>query len=556
MQMVKSVKRANRRKQLDRLAQEYFGYDELRPGQTAAIQSVLNGRDTLAVMPTGSGKSAIYQLAAMELPGPTVVISPLIALQKDQVDTIVEQDLGGAALVNSQIKPEARQQAFTELKAGELEFLFLAPEQFNNPETLAQLQAAQPSLIVVDEAHCVSQWGHDFRPDYLRLNQVIEALGHPTVLALTATAAPPVRTEILERLGMQEPLVIVQGFDRPNLFLQVNRFQTEAEKQTELIKQVVKAEKPGIVYAATRKRAEEITQALVEQGLRSVCYHAGLKATEREQAQTAFMQDEVEVMVATTAFGMGIDKPNVRFVFHADISDSIDAYYQEIGRAGRDGYPAKVVLFYNPDDLNLRRFFAGSGQVNLAQVTQVAEVVQQASEPLSLKTVQQETQLSQSKVALAVRRLEEAGVVTLLPTGEIAACEEVSEIHELEPALQQAVTAQDCYQQFERSRLEMIRSYAEVHNCRREFLLNYFGEATAKVCANCDNCLAGITTAIDDGLRPYQLNSRVVHNSWGEGTVMRYEADKVVVLFDQVGYKTLSVGLALLHRLLRRVPTD
>ncbi|MBW4469564.1 MAG: RecQ family ATP-dependent DNA helicase [Stenomitos rutilans HA7619-LM2] len=536
-------------KQIEQAAQEHFGYNELRPGQEAAIQSVLNRQDTLVVMPTGSGKSAIYQLAAVEMKGATVVVSPLIALQKDQVDTIESQDIGGAAQVNSTIREGDRREAFDQLKAGELEFIFLAPEQFKNSETLEHLQAANLSLFVVDEAHCISEWGHDFRPDYRRLGGVIEALGHPTVLALTATASPPVRQGTLEQLGMNDAHVIVQGFDRPNLWLGVERFEDDAEKQTALIQRVLQAEKPGIIYAATRKRAEELATALSDRGINALAYHAGLKRRERDDAQTAFMADDIEVIVATTAFGMGIDKPNVRFVFHYDISDSIDAYYQEVGRAGRDGNPATAQLFYNPKDLSLRRFFTG-GHLDLDQVAQVAVTIHKADAPMPLKDLQQEADLSQTKVMTALNHLQAAGVVELLPTGEVIACEDPTDLNE---ALEEAAQADKQHQQFERSRLEMMRGYAEVRDCRREYLLNYFGEKIDTPCGACDNCQAGITTEKDDRLEPYPLDSRVKHKSWGEGTVMRYEGDKVVVLFDEVGYKTLEVGMALLGGLLRQL---
>jgi ATP-dependent DNA helicase RecQ len=535
--MAKQSKRSNKQK-IHQIAQSKFGYQSLRSGQEAAIKSLLEGHDTLAVMPTGSGKSAIYQIAAVLIPGPTVVISPLLALQRDQVESIAQQDMGGAAVVNSTVSTSERQEAFEALEEEELEFLFLAPEQFNNPETLERLQNSKPSLFVVDEAHCISEWGHDFRPDYLRLGAVIEALGHPRVLALTATAAPTVRDEIIERLEMRNPQMVVQGFDRPNIWLSVKRFEDEAEKQQALLKWVVRAKKPGIVYAATRKKVEEVAEALCDKGVKAIFYHAGMKAKEREDAQAAFMNDEAEVIVATTAFGMGVDKSNVRFVFHHAISDSVDSYYQEVGRAGRDGEKALAVLFYCPDDLNIRRFLAGGGQVDVEEVEQVAATIQEQDEPIKRRDLREQTGLSQSKIATALNRLEEVGVVETLATGEVVCSEQPPEVSE---AVEEAVHAQERYQQYVRSRLEMMRGYAEVRDCRREYLLNYFGEKLEEPCGFCDNCKAGVIVEEDSDSKPFPLNSRVVHSSWGEGVVMRYEGDKMVILFDEVGYKTLGV---------------
>jgi ATP-dependent DNA helicase RecQ len=536
--MQKQSKRS-KKQQIRQIAREKFGYESFRAGQEAALKALLDGHDTLAVMPTGSGKSAIYQIAGTLIPGSTVVISPLIALQRDQVESIAQQDVGEAAVVNSTVPTVERQEVFEALEEEKLEFLFLAPEQFNNPETLERLQNSQPSLFVVDEAHCISEWGHDFRPDYLRLGSAIAALGHPRILALTATASPTVREEIIERLGMHDPQVIVQGFDRPNIWLGVKRFEDEAEKQQALLKWAVRAKKPGIVYVATRKEAEVVAEALCDKGVKAIFYHAGMKAKEREEAQAAFMNDEAEVIVATTAFGMGVDKPNVRFVFHHDISDSVDSYYQEMGRAGRDGEKALAILFYCPDDLNIRRFLASSGQVDAEEVEQVAAVVHEQDEPIKRRELREQTGLSQAKVATALSRLEEVGVVEMLPTGEVVECEQPPEVSE---AAQEAIRAQERYQHYLRSRLEMIRGYAEVRDCRREYLLNYFGEKLEEPCGFCDNCKAGVVVE-DSGSKPFPLSSRVVHSSWGEGLVMRYEGDKMVILFDEVGYKTLSVHL-------------
>jgi ATP-dependent DNA helicase RecQ len=547
--MAKPSKRSPKH-QVHRVARERLGYESLREGQEAAIKVLLDGHDTLAVMPTGSGKSAIYQIAAVLIPGSTLVISPLLALQRDQVESIAQQDVGEAAVVNSTVPMAKREEAFEALEQDELDFLFLAPEQFNNSETLERLQKAKPSLFVVDEAHCISEWGHDFRPDYLRLGTVIEALGHPRVLALTATAAPTVRDEIIERLGMRDPQVIVQGFDRPNIWLGVKRFEDEAEKQQTLVKWAVRARKPGIVYVATRKKSEEVAEALADKGVKAIFYHAGMKAKEREDAQTAFMNDEVEVIVATTAFGMGVDKPNVRFVFHYDISDSVDSYYQEIGRAGRDGEKAVALLFYCPDDLNLRRFLASSGQIDVELLEQVATVVQEQDEPMTLRDLQEQTNFSQSKLTKALTRLEEAGAVETLPTGEVVPSEQPPELSE---AAEEAARAQERYQHYVRSRLEMMRGYAEVRDCRRKYLLNYFGETIEEPCGFCDNCKAGIVVEGDADSQPFPLNSRVVHSAWGEGLVMRYEGDKIVILFDEVGYKTLGINLVKRRGLLDQV---
>ena len=538
------------KQQVHRVARERLGYESLRAGQEAAIKVLLDGHDTLAVMPTGSGKSAIYQIAAVLIPGSTVVISPLLALQRDQVESIAQQDVGEAAVVNSTVPMAEREEAFEALEQEELDFLFLAPEQFNNPETLERLQKAKPSLFVIDEAHCISEWGHDFRPDYLRLGSVIEALGHPRVLALTATAAPTVRDEIIERLGMRDPQVIVQGFDRPNIWLGVKRFEDETEKQQTLVKWTVRAKKPGIVYVATRKKAEEVAEALADKGAKAIFYHAGMKAKDREDAQTAFMNDEVEVIVATTAFGMGVDKPNVRFVFHYDISDSVDSYYQEIGRAGRDGEKAVALLFYCPDDLNLRRFLASSGQIDVELLEQVATVIQEQDEPMALRDLQEQTNFSQSKLTKALTRLEEVGVVETLPTGEVVPSEQPPELSE---AAEEAVRAHERYQHYVRSRLEMMQGYAEVRDCRRKYLLNYFGETIEEPCGFCDNCKAGIVAEDDTDAQPFPLNSRVAHSAWGEGLVMRYEGDKIVVLFDEVGYKTLGINLVKRRGLLQQV---
>jgi len=533
---------------VNRVAQELLGYEQLRPGQEEAITAVLHGPDTLAVMPTGSGKSAIYQIAGALIPGATIVVSPLIALQRDQVEAIAGMDAGRAALVNSALPASERTEALDEFAEGAAEFLFLAPEQFANEETFARVQASKPSLFVVDEAHCISEWGHDFRPEYLRLGAVIEALGRPRVLALTATASPPVRQEIVKRLGMREPRIVVRGFDRPNIRLAVEGFSDEEDKREALIAHVIDAPKPGIVYAATRKHAEELAAALVEHGVDAVAYHAGMAAGERTCVQEAFMSDAAEVIVATTAFGMGVDKLNVRFVYHLDVSESVDAYYQEIGRAGRDGEPAEAILFYRPEDLNLRRFLAASGRVDADQMARVAEAVQDAAGPLRVDEIGDEADLSQTKVAIALNRLEDVGAVDVLPSGEVV----TNANGAMAETVEEAAEAQENLRAFARSRIEMMRGYADMTDCRREYILNYFGEVYAPPCDNCDNCLAGRSVTKSLSAQPYPIDSQVVHKLWGPGMVMRHAGDTMVVLFDSVGYRTLAVDLVMEEGLLAR----
>lgn len=519
-----------------RLARTRLGFARLRPGQLRAIAAAAGGRDVLAVLPTGGGKSAIYELAGLLRDGPTVVVSPLIALQEDQLAHLRAAGLS-AIVLNSQLSAGARAAALL-ASCDSNTFVFASPEQLTNAQTRDALHRARPGLFVVDEAHLISQWGHDFRTDYMRLGAQADALEAPVRMALTATAAPPVRQEIWRRLGLREPEVVIGNFDRPQIELSVRAVCSVAEKHRELERAASEFAGSGIVYAATHAGAQAAQDVLAAAGHRVTLYHAGLSARERHEAMTAFLDGAARVVAATVAFGMGIDKPDVRWVLHADPPSSLDAYYQELGRAGRDEEPAQARLLFRIEDFGMAR--------HLSSRSVGADVVARVAERLS--TGRDVEELGPRQLTAALVRLVDLGAAVWEADGEVRWTGTLS----VAETLGASAAETEREDEVERSRLEMMRRYAEHTGCRRSFLLSYFGQSYRGPCGRCDNDRTRASQA-SAASEPFAVGARVISERWGEGTIQRYDGDQLTVLFDDHGYRDLLVPLVLERRLLRAV---
>lgn len=534
------------------VARERFGLEHLHPEQADAIAAAVAGRDVLVVWATGSGKSAVYQVAAALRPGLTVVVSPLIALQEDQVARLSEApDAPVGVALNSARGAKAQREIWRRVAASEIEYLLLAPEQLTKDDVVDALADAGVSLLVVDEAHCIAAWGHDFRPDYLVLGEVAERLGRPPVLALTATASSPVREEIVTRLGMREPVLLAGDVDRPNIALTVRRHPQDADKREAVLDDVAALAGPGLLYVATRRGAEEYAEALAARGLRAVAYHGAMPVRRRAEVQDAFHAGEYDVVVATSAFGMGIDKSDVRFVVHADAPDSVDAYYQELGRAGRDGAAAQATLHYRPEDLGLRQYFA-TKHPDAAELRRLVAAL--SSGTRSRADLAAETGASPRRLTGLLQLLVDTGAVSLGAKG--ATLRRGADAATVVAAARQRMEDRE---HIDRSRIDMLRGYAETRRCRRHVLLGYFGQELPAPCGNCDTCADGSAYAASGAVASerstrgiaWRVDERVRHAQWGEGTIISVEDDRVTVFFESRGYATLSRAIVAEHSLLQ-----
>jgi len=473
--------------------EKHFGFREFLAGQETVVSALLAGRDALIVMPTGGGKSLCYQLPALVMDGVTIVVSPLIALMKDQVDGLARKGVA-ATMINSTLSPGEQQERIRRMAAGEFKLVYVAPERFRSQAFVNALREIDISLFAIDEAHCLSQWGHDFRPDYLRLSEAIEKLDRPQTAAFTATATPKVRDDILKHLALRDPFSAVSGFERPNLSLTVTQVGGTRDKY-ERLEKIVREHRTGIIYCATRKKVEEVSDSLAAMGIKVVAYHGGMDDRERENAQNVFLDRSKDVAVATNAFGMGIDRPDVRFVIHFETPGSIEAYYQEAGRAGRDGEPAACELLFNYADTRTQEFFIDGNNPGIDVICDVYRTLRLLADDrhevmLPIReladTVGVKNDMAVSSTLSALGRagyLQRFDIPGQRMRGTRLLKPEVGpESLELD---REALTEKE---RRDREKLESMIRFAYAEDCRQQWILEYFGEKDAAECGSCDVC--------------------------------------------------------------------
>ncbi|GHC01164.1 RecQ family ATP-dependent DNA helicase [Cerasicoccus arenae] len=473
---------------------KYFGFEQFREPQDEIVSSILGKRDTLVIMPTGGGKSLCYQLPALMLPGVTLVISPLIALMKDQVDALNARGID-AAMINSSQSWDEQRACLDKLNRGELKLVYVAPERFRAQSFVDALRGCEISLVAVDEAHCISQWGHDFRPDYMRLGEALERIGHPLCAAFTATATPEVRADIAKNLNLRDPSIFVSGFGRDNLSFAIRQVDKRKNKYARIV-QLIENNGVGIIYCSRRKSVEEVSAGLREDHRPHVIYHGGMTASERDAAQDRFVQGEVPLAVATNAFGMGIDRADIRFVCHYEMPGSVEAYYQEAGRAGRDGKPAYCEMLFCYADKTTQDFFIDGSNPPLTLIYSIYSVLQRNANE------QQEVYLAIDEikdslpgkangmaVSAALGILRRHGVIERFDvTGSRMRGTRI--LKAVKSAGDLGLDARGLLIKRERdeNKLRRLIQFAYAKSCRQQWILEYFEDADAAECGQCDRC--------------------------------------------------------------------
>jgi ATP-dependent DNA helicase RecQ len=471
--------------ELRRTLQERFGIDDFRPGQEELIRAILNGRDALAIMPTGSGKSLVYQLPAVLLDGLTVVISPLIALMKDQTDKLRALGVDVLTIHSSQTQREQKA-AEDAVAAGAGCILYVTPERFRDRDFFESLAGRKISLLVVDEAHCVSHWGHDFRPDYMMLGGIADRLGRPPIVALTATATPAVQRDIVEQMHMKKPYRWMAELIRPNLFLEVRRTVNLSLKDEALEQIFATTAGTGIVYVATVKEAERL-HAQFSKRWPLALYHGRLGAKERHAAQDDFMDGRVKAVVATNAFGLGIDKADIRFVTHYHFPGSPEAYYQEAGRAGRDGERALCTILYRVEDRNVQSYFLGGKYPDIGEAVCVGRIVNDVplGERMDIDDVAESAGVAKRKARIVLTLLKRQGAMREYRGGAWERL--VKDVTTID--LQHQLIDYDQRREADREKLKAMIAYCQTAQCRTRLLLEHFEETVDPefVCGHCDN---------------------------------------------------------------------